>query len=492
MRLFENGEMKREALMVSVILLAFLSACGRQAGEVSSAPVSEGAESGTAAIEPAAETEPEGEPGLEQMDDGKLRILYRYEENDSVVFHGAKIVFRGKNPVNSFELEDGRVVFSAMEQDGETKRYSLYDADGTRLIDGLPASPNTVIGHWLFCTPDWYEKQEDCVIDLRTMEHTSFPSSSTPFQIDETYFGLPIYDSRDEVRIYRVSDLSEVETFSGCWGYVEDGLPGFISLHSYNDHTGENTSELYSPATGQKYENFSYSCGEGLAVLQDAEGLYSVVDVATGEILYPKEGEGTNAYQYYSDTVKVWQNAEETYIDAPCYPEPQLIQYANVSWMENDPYIDVVRLNRSHDVLNRDGEKVLAAAPSEGKEIYSMGYGYLFEVGTDWQEKGVILHRVDGRSISLDRYNSVYWFQNMEGLIAASYTVGNTYLVDLLDTDGNIVLEGVNEYYSYTSDPAGVIFVRRGFSYGVIDMEGNWLWKESVFQSTRDETGVYY
>lgn len=498
MKFFENGEMKRGALAAAVILLAFLSACGTQAEQPSSDPVSSyPQESSMAQSEPAAR--PEEESGMKQMDDGKLRVLYRYEDNLAIVFHGAEIVFRGKGPVNYFELEDGREIFSTMETDGDHCSYSVYNGDGTLLIRDLPASPSMAIGNWLFCTSNWYDVQEGCVLNLDTMEQSTFSDTSSPFsaassafQIDENYFGLSYYGSESGIRIYRISDLTEAGNFQNCWGYREMDLPGFISMHRYNSKTGEDFSLLYSPASGQKYEGFSHSCGNGLALLKDESGFCSVLDVTTGEILYTGNSEGNNEYQYYSDAVKIWYSFGEEYISAPCYPDTEPIHYAGFSWLEGDDYIDVERQDGSHDILDMDGKKLASITPSEGNTIYYTGYGYLCEQGTDWRESGVTLHGIDGSSVYLSRYNSLSWFQNTNNLLLGQYTIGSTYLMDLIDTDGNVVIEGLNNYYTYTSDPSGVIFVRKGFSYGIMDMDGNWLWKESIFQSAQDETGLYY
>ena len=74
MKLFEDGEIKRGALAAAVLLLAFLTACSGQTAPVS-APESDLQKSST---EAAVQKEPaEEESPLDQMDDGRLRALYR-------------------------------------------------------------------------------------------------------------------------------------------------------------------------------------------------------------------------------------------------------------------------------------------------------------------------------------------------------------------------------------------------------------------------------
>lgn len=486
MKLFEDGEIKRGALAAAVLLLAFLTACSGQTAPVS-APESDLQKSST---EAAVQKEPaEEESPLDQMDDGRLRALYRSEDNQSLVFHGAEIVYRGKGRAAVFEREDGSQFYSVSALDGEQYCYSLYNADGTLLLDDLSASPETVIGNWLFCVNPWYQEDSSgCAVNLDTMEQILLSCDSVPFVIGENYVGISSYAGESSFSVYRLSDLSLVEEFPDCWGYEESDLPGYISLHRYDMERGEDISFLYTPGSDALYDGFQRSCGKNQALLKTESGEYTVVNVSTGETLYT----GPNQYDYYADQLKIWLSDGCTYISAPGYAEAEQIEYANFPWQNGDDCIDISRIDGGHDIFNRDGELLSTRTPEDGKSIYYMGYGYLTEQDSGWEENGVTLLAPDGSAVWYDRYNSLYWFQNIPDLVCGSYSVGNNYLIDLLDTDGNIVIEGINAYYTYAPDPAGILFVRKGFSYGVMDMEGNWLWKESIFQSASDEVEYYY
>ena len=75
---------------------------------------------------------------------------------------------------------------------------------------------------------------------------------------------------------------------------------------------------------------------------------------------------------------------------------------------------------------------------------------------------------------------------------------GSTWLYDLLNSDGDVVLSGLGscgEYSIYNSSaplPAGVFVARRGFEYGWMDVEGNWVYCQSIFTSTADESDNYF
>ena len=75
---------------------------------------------------------------------------------------------------------------------------------------------------------------------------------------------------------------------------------------------------------------------------------------------------------------------------------------------------------------------------------------------------------------------------------------GSTWLYDLLDSDGAVVLARLGscgEYSRYNRSaplPAGVFVARKGFDYGWMDVEGNWIYCQSIFTSTSDETNNYF
>ncbi|MBQ3199315.1 MAG: DUF5046 domain-containing protein [Firmicutes bacterium] len=66
----------------------------------------------------------------------------------------------------------------------------------------------------------------------------------------------------------------------------------------------------------------------------------------------------------------------------------------------------------------------------------------------------------------------------------ASYTGSqNVSLYDILDVDGSIMIEGLNECGIMTD---GYITCRKGFEQGLMDFDGNWVYKESLFTELED------
>ena len=69
-------------------------------------------------------------------------------------------------------------------------------------------------------------------------------------------------------------------------------------------------------------------------------------------------------------------------------------------------------------------------------------------------------------------------------------------VAQVLDENGNIVFYGLGSCYSYYDNslnalPDHVFVARRGFYYGWMDTDGNWLYCQSIFSSVNadDELG---
>ena len=56
---------------------------------------------------------------------------------------------------------------------------------------------------------------------------------------------------------------------------------------------------------------------------------------------------------------------------------------------------------------------------------------------------------------------------------------GNSNTRDILDSEGNVMIAGINEIYDVGPDR---LAVRKGFSVGLMDWQGNWIVKRSIFE----------
>ena len=99
---------------------------------------------------------------------------------------------------------------------------------------------------------------------------------------------------------------------------------------------------------------------------------------------------------------------------------------------------------------------------------------------------------MDGNQINEKEYeymNTMY-LESTDGMytqsrfINASYTISGTSLCDLLDIDGNILIERAKSIMAISPDR---FWVEKGFSQGMMDAKGNWIYEQSVFASAVDE-----
>ena len=75
--------------------------------------------------------------------------------------------------------------------------------------------------------------------------------------------------------------------------------------------------------------------------------------------------------------------------------------------------------------------------------------------------------------------------------------MGGSYLTDVVDSQGNVVIQGLRSVYGYATNsinglPQGVFAAQQGFYNGWMDSDGSWVYCQSIFTSTRDETNNYF
>ena len=82
----------------------------------------------------------------------------------------------------------------------------------------------------------------------------------------------------------------------------------------------------------------------------------------------------------------------------------------------------------------------------------------------------------------MDTYNRVFTSENK---LIGVYPYDGLYsgLRDILSHEGRVLIRGASTVYACGEQCA---YVTRGFSTGLMDYEGNWIWKRSIFQSLMD------
>ena len=483
----QNKEFNHKLLLIAALAIAFLSACDSQsspAGSQSSDTVS------SSAVESSESSAQEQTPAVEAdsqlPDDGKLRVADSPSEGSgTTVFCGSQIVYDGDGSASAFE---GDEYFYVRRIVGDEYRSTIYNRDGEQLLE-VPGGYPQLIGKWLIFAGDIYGTAvEPTVYNIETLEQVPLgdgvKETQSFFEFDGYICSVVFDTGATDTTIYSGEDLSVVAEFPGYSGSSAYNIDGFVSMSKYDEETGNSQTIYYSPSDGTTYENVMNVCGKNLLTIQ-VDGDYQVCDVTTGETV----AEGKN-YTYYSDAVKIWQDfGNNTFVDAPCYDGEKEVSYAWCNWSSGDPYINVNCLDGSVEVLNLSGELVNSCVAKENKSLIYTNGGMIVENQADGIKPGVTLYFPDGKEKQFDCYN---WLNTVlqDKLMVGSYQFGQKYLYDLLDTEGNILIEGLSNYNYPQGD--GPIYVCKGFSYGFMDTDGNWLWKRSIFDSAVDESDSTY
>ncbi len=158
-------------------------------------------------------------------------------------------------------------------------------------------------------------------------------------------------------------------------------------------------------------------------------------------------------------------------------------------YTDTDCYFIARDLSRTPLLLNRQGEVVFEGAPDTWLQI--AGNGRL--IYSDWKDNKAQLLDLEGNKYGSRDYesiNSVYLYngsletEQKPSLLLGRYRYGGSELCDLLDLNGNILIEKAKNIAVLSEDR---FWVEKGFSQGLMDDQGNWLFQQSLFDSAVDE-----
>ncbi len=158
----------------------------------------------------------------------------------------------------------------------------------------------------------------------------------------------------------------------------------------------------------------------------------------------------------------------------------------------------------NYQILNYDGSLLLekqielpedmlceSAYMSQNGTLILVSYNMHDADWNNWTSKTDVWD-MQGNPVTLPKdYNDIFMpYADSSGgygrlpYFIASYTgPQGVRLSDLLDVDGSIMIEGINEHWSITD---GYIVCRKGFEQGLMDFDGNWVYKESLFTELED------
>lgn len=537
--------MKRSVLRIGCAVLSLSAAAGLLASCSLLPPASPLPDS-----KPAQAEEAPG-PAAASLDDGKLRILYSNGSNGgNTVLCGNTVLYQAASSETVYLVPDtltGTVRYYLRQWSAPGtptgRATALCDRSGKEILTFDRAYDAALTGSLLVLTapeqmayaPCNNHAAGDCrVIDLATGEELAVPENAygcriagetlafnlcnAPAQaLDENtwgddltrYYALQIQD-RDGNRI-RQEPLCAAVSLS--YSYNEISSPAdWLELDYYSEDEDMviDHISLYSTATGEELTGFQQYTGAGTVCLYNS-GRYQLVDLASTEqsaVLC----EFDEPVRYYLPGAAITEpeaSGRYRFHDLLTGEEKELYDVGT-----DDATLAIYALDGTVRVFDRQTGVLLtdtAIDPVENQvraHVYAEnGWVWVAQDDNDnYVNTAIQICGPDGTHKTLDprtleeTYTHYYpLFSTADGLYfyGCCNGPGSSWLYDILDSDGNVVVGGLRSCSTYYADsanglPEGVFAASKGFSYGWMDFSGRWLYAESIFASTADEMDNYY
>lgn len=542
--------MKRSVLRIGCAVLSLSAAAGLLASCSLLPPASPLPDS-----KPAQAEEAPG-PAAASLDDGKLRILYSNGSNGgNTVLCGNTVLYQAASSETVYLVPDtltGTVRYYLRQwSDPSTptgRATALCDRSGKEILTFDRAYDAALTGTLLVLTtpeafaysPALHHAPGDCrVLDLATGEELTVPENAygcriagetlafnlcnAPAQaLDENtwgddltrYYALQIQD-RDGNRI-RQEPLCAAVSLS--YSYNEISSPAdWLELDYYSEDEDMviDHISLYSTATGEELTGYQQYTGAGTVSLYN-NGRYQLVDLVSTEqsaVLC----EYDQPVRYYVPGAAVTEPDASTPEMAGRYLFHDLLTGEEKDLYDantDDATLAIYAVDGTVRVFDRQTGVLLtdtAIDPVENQvraHIYAEnGWVWVAQDDNDnYVNTAIQICGPDGTHKTLDprtleeTYTHYYpLFSTADGLYfyGCCNGPGSSWLYDILDSDGNVVVGGLRSCSTYYADranglPEGVFAASKGFSYGWMDLSGRWLYAESIFASTADEMDNYY
>lgn len=537
--------MKRSVLRIGCAVLSLSAAAGLLASCSLLPPASPLPDSKPA------QTEETPGPAAAPLDDGKLRILYSNGSNGgNTVLCGNTVLYQAASSETVYLVPDtltGTVRYYLRQWSAPGtptgRATALCDRSGKEILTFDRAYDAVLTGSLLVLTvpeqmayaPCNNHAAGDCrVIDLATGEELAVPENAygcriagetlafnlcnAPAQaLDENtwgddltrYYALQIQD-RDGNRI-RQEPLCAAVSLS--YSYNEISSPAdWLELDYYSEDEDMviDHISLYSTATGEELTGFQQYTGAGTVSLYNS-GRYQLVDLASTEqsaVLC----EFDEPVRYYLPGAAITEpeaSGRYRFHDLLTGEEKELYDVGT-----DDATLAIYALDGTVRVFDRQTGVLLtdtAIDPVENQvraHVYAEnGWVWVAQDDNDnYVNTAIQICGPDGTHKTLDprtleeTYTHYYpLFSTADGLYfyGCCNGPGSSWLYDILDSDGNVVVGGLRSCSTYYADsanglPEGVFAASKGFSYGWMDFSGRWLYAESIFASTADEMDNYY
>lgn len=533
--------MKRSVLRIGCAVLSLSAAAGLLASCSLLPPASPLPDS-----KPAQAEEAPG-PAAASLDDGKLRILYSNGSNGgNTVLCGNTVLYQAASSETVYLVPDtltGTVRYYLRQWSAPGtptgRATALCDRSGKEILTFDRAYDAVLTGSLLVLTapeqmaysPALHHAAGDCrVLDLATGEELTVPENAygcriagetlafnlcnAPAQaLDENtwgddltrYYALQIQD-RDGNRI-RQEPLCAAVSLS--YSYNEISSPAdWLELDYYSEDEDMviDHISLYNPTTGEELTGFQQYTGAGTVCLYNS-GRYQLVDLASTEqsavlcefdepVRYYLPGaaitepEASGRYRFHD----LLTGEEKELYDVGTDDATLAIYAVDGTVRVFDLQTGVLLTDTTIDPVEN---QVRTHISPEGN-----GWAWIEQDDNDsYDATAIHICGPDGIHKTLDpaKLNETYnYYSPLLSTEDGIYFYGcyngpgSSWLYDVLDSDGNVVVSGLRTCAGYYANsvnglPEGVFAAVKGFESGWMDLTGQWLYAESIFASSNDE-----
>ena len=494
-------------------------------------------------------TDAEGKPLYDatRLDDGRLRILYGYDNSgDSrTILCGGKVLYQSLRSETVNLLTDtvtGETNYWFRSWSDSTgrggRRSALYDKDGNEVM-AFDGEQSATIQNGLLVLQESrmvgdsydvdYDSYGTCsVIDLATGKNLPVPEGAYSCIVCGDMLVFTCYARPADLAENEWDDDSNLHSWvaiqqkdgTQTYGsasstayrisYASDALDDWVELDSY---TADSTTQiLHNPATGEGYVGFQQTCGSGTAAFLTANGTYQLRDMTTEDRGVIAEFDALPSY-YFPGYVVTWRINGDYGYDlhdlstgeiTPLYASS--VTGSKIALYAQDGSLKVYDMDTG-SLLYETSAGVVDDSQSLMMDCESDGCVWMELRDRDtYTTTAVRVYGPEGLVSDLSSLTDTYDYlgyltadKNGRPLYYGTRSVpGSSYATgcDVLDETGNVVMKSLGSCYSYYDHslnalPDHVFVARRGFYYGWMDTDGNWLYCRSVFSTLNadDETG---
>lgn len=377
----------------------------------------------------------------------------------------------------------------------EKKSHDIYDTNGKLLYENLENTFCETMGDYLILHKEGENRLT--ILNRKTGEETAMDTDWISF-----CGNMFVFNWEDEpcARFYDQNMRLIKE------------IPGYVFYYSKEQNDtrylvmiGENGrmalfDESFNLLLPTEYAYFE-QINRDFVLATNTDYQSVVVSLATGELVVPPQ-EGKDIY-YYDGEMAFYRLTDEynnitfSLVDLKdesktwTAPNIQILKDSTMSDSALGFYIEAA--NSEAIIINTKGEVILDLPAQSWVE--GVSDNVIIVKHNRAENRPTKLYTWEGKEIPLAKtYYTIgylYQFVTIPYLVAYYETPQGTIQFDILDEEGHILIEHLQENTTGTGlnfqcDGYRVL-ARIGFSQGMLDMKGNWIYQESIFDSFANE-----